>query len=156
MSNSAPFISWLLSAYDRELLSVKALFHVFDSVRCSSPQEIELVFEGAFGRIYGDKDGATLCFSPVESVECDLGEYGSQRIFSISDGPVFSKVVGRTLRSASLIQSLRDKTMVGVEMDFDEGAKVFIMNLGDEIFVFDVIPEKIIEEEQLVFYPVSK
>ncbi|MDE3739083.1 hypothetical protein PSH28_20980 [Pseudomonas resinovorans] len=149
-------ISWLLTVLGKKLLSVSALFHVFASERDSFPQEVGLLFEGSeVGKLYGGRDGASLSFSLSPIVGCDLGEYGKQDIFCVSGEPCYSSVVGRKLASASLVQSSVEEAVVGVVLSFDSGPCLSILNLGDELFVYNKIPEKIVISEGLSLISVS-
>lgn len=149
-------ISWLLTVLGKNLLSVNALFHIFASERDSFPQEVGLQFDDAeLGRLYGGSDGASLCFSLSPIVGCDLGEYGRQDAFCVSDEPRFSSVVGRELASASLVESSAEEAVIGIALSFDNGARLSILNLGDEIFIYDEIPEEIVISEGLGFISVS-
>ncbi|MCH5548606.1 hypothetical protein ACQJ22_27330 [Pseudomonas fragariae (ex Marin et al. 2024)] len=148
--------AWLLTALGKTLISVNALFHVFSSERDSAPQEVGLLFENSeIGRIYGGPDGASICFSFNSISSCDLGEYGRQDVFCVSGEPYFSDVVGRRLVSASLVQSLAEDAVVGVVLSFDNGFCLSILNLGDELFVYDDIPEEIVISEGVRLVSVS-
>lgn len=149
-------ITWLSTVLGKKLQSVNALFHVFSAERDTAPQEVGLLFENAeIGKLYGGPDGASLCFSLIPISSCDLGEYGRQDIFYISGEPYFSDVVGRKLVSASLVQSLAEYVVVGVALSFDNGFCLSILNLGDELFVYDEIPEEIVISEGLSLISVS-
>lgn len=49
--------------------------------------------------------------------------------------------------SASLVQSLAEDVVIGVALSFDNGFCLCILNLGDELFVCDKIPEEIMISE---------
>ncbi|WP_458718229.1 hypothetical protein [Pseudomonas gregormendelii] len=156
MKSLGLMVSWLLTVLGKELLSVNALLHIFASERDSSPQEFGLLFDDSeVGRFYGGPDGASLCFSLSPFFSCDLGEHGKQDIYCVSAKPYFSNVVGRRLVSASLVQSLAEKTVVGVALSFDSGFRLSILNLGDELFVYDAIPKDIVMSEELILISVS-
>lgn len=156
MNSPGLMIDWLLTVLGKKLLSVNALFHVFSSERDSVPQEVSLQFENSqIGKFYGGPDGASLCFSLNPISNCDLGEYGRQDIFCISGELYFSDVVGRRLVSASLVHSLVEGVVVGVTLSFDNGFCLSILNLGDELFVYDKIPEEIVISEGVSLISVS-
>ncbi|UMZ12297.1 hypothetical protein I9018_00890 [Pseudomonas sp. MPFS] len=149
-------VSWLLTVIGKKLLSVSALFHIFASERDSFPQEIGLFFEySEVGKLYGGRDGASLSFSLSQIVGCDLGEYGKQDILCVSDEPCYFSVVGRKLASASLVQSSVEEAVIGVVLSFDSGTCLSILNLGDELFVYDEVPEEIVISEAVSLIPVS-
>lgn len=148
MNSTRLMIDWLLAVLGKKLLSANALFHVFSSERDSAPQEIGLLFENSeIGKVYGGPDGASICFSLNPISNCDLGEYGRQEIFCISGELYFSDVVGRDLVSASLVQSLAENVVIGVVLSFDDDFCLSILNLGDELFIYDEIPEEIVISE---------
>ena len=156
MNSTRLMIAWLLTVLGKKLLSVNALFHIFDSERDSAPQEVGLLFENSeIGKLYGGSDGASICFSLNPISSCDLGEYGRQDIFCISGELYFSDVVGRRLVSASLVQSLAEDVVIGVALSFDNGFCLSILNLGDELFVYDEIPEEIVISEGVSLTSVS-
>lgn len=156
MNSPRLMIAWLLTVLGKKLLSVNALFHVFSSERDSAPQELCLLFENSeIGKLYGGPDGASICFSLNPISSCDLGEYGRQDIFNISGERYFFDVVGRRLVSASLVQSLAEDVVIGVALSFDNGFCLSILNLGDELFVYDEIPEEIVISEGVSLISVS-
>lgn len=156
MKFTGPMNAWLLTVLGKKLLSVDALFHVFLFERDSAPQEVGLIFENSeFGKIYGDPDGASTCFSLSPIRGCDLGEYGRQQVFRISGELYFSDVVGNKLVSASLVWSSRENVVIGVALSFDNGFCLSILNFGDELFVYDEIPEEIMISEGVRLASVS-
>jgi hypothetical protein len=151
-----PINAWLLTVFGKKLLSVNALFHVFSSEKDSAPQEVGLLFENSqIGKLYGGSDGASLCFSLNPISSCDLGEYGRQDIFCISDENYFSDVVGSRLVLASLVHSSAEDVVIGIALSFDNGFGLCILNLGDKLFVYDEIPEEIMTSEGVRFKSVS-
>ncbi|MFF7707571.1 hypothetical protein [Pseudomonas sp. NPDC007930] len=148
MSSTRLMVDWLLAVLGKKLLSVNALSHVFSFERDSAFQEIALLFENSeAGKVYGGPDGSSIFFSLNPISSCDLGEYGRQEIFCISDELYFSDVVGKYLVSASLVQSLTENLVIGVALSFDNDFCLFILNLGDELFIYDEIPEEIVISE---------
>ncbi|MEZ1318098.1 hypothetical protein QIW53_18920 [Pseudomonas fluorescens] len=147
---------WCLGVVGNKLLSVNALLHVFGSERSSAPQEISLQFENAqAGRIYCGSDGFTLCLSNEPIIECDLGEYGELTNFCISDDGCFADFIGLRLLSASVIQSSACGKIIGINFLFESDCCLSILNLGDELFVYEEIPQEIIASEDLELIPLS-
>ncbi|MCF5821988.1 hypothetical protein GIV44_25890 [Pseudomonas syringae] len=70
-------------------------------------------------------------------------------IFCISDEPLFSDVVGSRLASVKLLKSLTEEAVIGLFLSFDNKSNLCILNLGDELFVYDHLPESIVTDEQL-------
>lgn len=156
MTFTGPINTWLLTVFGKKLLSVNALFHVFSFERDSAPQEVGLLFENSqMGKLYGGSDGTSLYFSLNPISSCDLGEYGRLDIFCISGDIHFSDVVGSRLISASLVQTSAEDVVIGVVLSFDNGFCLCILNLGDELFVYDEIPEEIMTGEGVRLNSVS-
>ena len=133
-------------------MSVKALFHVFDLAVNGRPQEIELSFEySGLVRVFGGAGGASICFSPVPMSSCDLGEYGRQGIFDVSHESSFNDVVGSELKSVAVVKSFAMDAPVGVVFSFLNGSSVSVINLGDELFIFDQLSADLIFSEGLSF-----
>lgn len=142
--------AWLLAVLGKKLLSVNAIFHVFASRRDPFPQEVSFQFYGSeAGKFYGGGDGSSLLFSLGPIVGCDLGEYGRQDVFCVSGEPYFLNVVEKKLLSASLVQSSVAEAVIGVALSFDGDSCLSVLNLGDELFVYDEIPVEIIRSEGL-------
>ena len=147
---------WLQSAVGRKLLTVKGSFHVFNSERNQFGDEFEFFFEeGQHGKIFGNSDGASLRFSFDPADEFDMQEYGAAVVFCVSNDPCFVDVVGRQLVSAFAVVLSIEDVAIGVQLQFSENKKLSILNLGDELFVFNEVPEDLINEEKLIFIPVA-
>jgi len=148
------FYEWLHAAKGKPLLSIKALFHVFNETRNGCPQEIGFLFSGCkFGKFYCGSDGESIIFSLEPIVRRDLDEYGRNDIFSISDEFLFSRVIKDELITASLIYG-KNKN-VGISFLFKNNNSLIIINLGDELFCFDKIPIKIFLQESFLLNPLD-
>ena len=154
--------SFLVSAVGKKLLKVMGSFHVFDSERSQFPDELEFYFEGEMrGKIYGNSSGDALRFSLDSLVEFDMEEHGFVKNFCVSNEPCFMDVVGRKLESSLVVRSLEFEDRLnavdelGVQMQFCENHKLSILNLGDELYIFNEVPEKLIDEYKFVFIPVT-
>ena len=88
-------------------------------------------------------------FSLDPIVGCDLVKYGRQDVFCVSGEPYFLNVVEEKLLSASLVQSSVAEAVIGVALSFDGGSCLSVLNLGDELFVYDEIPVEIMRSEGL-------
>lgn len=133
------------------------MYHVLDSERDSFPQEIEFLFSGAqVGKVFGGSNGADLLFAQEAILSRDLGEYGRLDRFCVSDDFCFSKAVGSVLVSVLLVGSMVEDAIIGVSLSFSNGGILSVLNLGDEFFVYDHIPDNIRVSERLVFLPVSE
>ncbi|MFW7526308.1 hypothetical protein ACODM8_19530 [Vibrio ostreicida] len=113
----------------------------------SSPQELLFTFEGGSQvRIKCDQDGESIHFDNQTPVEANMAEYGQNMLCNCSNDNNFEYGIGRTVDQIELIVS--DKIIFGLLMTF-EGARSFtIINLGDELYVYDELPKNILEEEK--------
>ncbi|MFB3304729.1 hypothetical protein [Pseudomonas sp. AMR01] len=57
--------------------------------------------------------------------------------------------------SASLVQSLAEDVVIGIALSFDNYLYLSILNLGDELFFRDEIPEEIVISEGVSLISVS-
>ncbi|NRB68436.1 MAG: hypothetical protein HRU48_13885 [Vibrio sp.] len=130
------------------LLSVFALIHTFDGERdLSSPQELLFTFEGGSQvRIKCDKDGESIHFDNQTPVEANMAEYGQDILCNCSNNNNFKYGIGRTVDQIDLIVS--DKIIFGLLMTFEGARSITIINLGDELYVYDELPKNILEEEK--------
>ncbi|KJY81759.1 hypothetical protein TW84_23255 [Vibrio neptunius] len=130
------------------LLSVFALIHTFDGERdLSSPQELLFTFEGGSQvRIKCDQDGESIHFDNQTPVEANMAEYGQDILCDCSNDNNFEYGIGRTVDQIDLIVS--DKIIFGLLMTFEGARSITIINLGDELYVYDELPKNILEEEK--------
>jgi len=148
--NQNIFYKWLSNSIGKPLSQAKALFHVFNGTCDAMPQEIFLLFgECEFGKVHCSSDGESISVSLSALVGSDLGEYGRNEIFSISKNKPFVEVMQKKLISVSVLCSPEHKKEVGIFFVFENNHSFSIINLGDELFVFDCLPENIVTEEKL-------
>jgi len=144
------FYKWLSNSIGKPLSQAKALFHIFNGACSRMPQEISLLFgECEFGKVYCSSDGESISFSLSALVGRDLGEYGENEIFPISNNKPFVEVMQKKLISVSVLYSVECKKEVGIFFVFENNNSFSIINLGDELFIFDCLPENIVVEERL-------
>ncbi|WP_256347281.1 hypothetical protein [Pseudomonas gingeri] len=140
----------MLDVLGRKLLSTDVLMHVYAGKKDTYPQQVSFLFDGYMPmRIYGGGNGESLCFSLDDIVGVDLGEYGGQVVFNASGEPCFSKVVGQRLVSVSTVNASAGRELIGLFFSFDNEECLSILNLGDELFVYEKIPEEIVTGEGL-------
>lgn len=78
--------------------------------------------------------------------EQDIGEYGYARILDANHLSPWDKIVGSGL--IKLENLISDSWVIGVNLTFENGT-VYLMNLGDDLYVFDQEPSKIIADENI-------
>jgi hypothetical protein len=151
------FKLWLSSLIGEKLVSVIGLFHIFNNQVNGLAQEIGFMFENVkFGKLFCDSDGETLCYSSKRIVVCDMKEYGRQETISMYDNFIFKNAIGKRLSSINLIYSCLSNKIIGTLFLFEHGISFCIMNLGDELFVYEDIPKHIFLEENLKTISIKK
>ncbi len=149
-------INWLNSIVDQRLIEVIALVHVFkEHEDINSPQAIYLVIENNMsGSIECESDGESIAYNPEIPAEVDLGEHGKTVLKNISNTGSWSKCVGNILDSSFLLLADND-VCIGARLLFQSGNSIDIVNLGDELCIYDSLPKNIIEEERIVIKKVT-
>ena len=153
---SEAFKSWLIGCIGLRLILALGLFHVFESKKNGAPQAVSLLFDGeGCGTLKCASDGASIAYSSEAVSECNLGEYGAEKIFSLVDDEIFSSVIGAELISASLVMSTAEEAVAGVFLRFGNSESLSFVNLGDDLFVYKEIPPEIVKCEGLEFVRLS-
>jgi len=147
---------WLINCVGLRLLLALGLFHVFESKKNGTPQAVSLLFDGAgFGTLKCAPDGSSISHSADAVTECDLGEFGAEKIFSLVDDEVFSSIIGEELTSVSLVVSSVEESVVGIFLRFENSESLSLVNLGDDLFIYKEIPSEIVRCEGLEFMRLS-
>lgn len=149
-------IKWLYSIIGQKLAGVIALIHVYDEHEDNeSPQAIYLKFENDLGgNLECASDGESILYSPKLPAETDLGEYGKEILKDISNTELWCECVGSSLVS-SFVLFANGNVSIGVRLIFQSGKSIDIVNLGDEIYIYNFLPRHIVEEENITFDKVS-
>jgi hypothetical protein len=150
---SEEFRNWLLNAIDSKLISVSALIYLPESEReIFSPQELLLVFEsGKQMKLSCGSDGESLVGNNQELVPIDLGEYGKEIVKDVSYLACVENLIGHVLRDVKLIKSSGNSYLMGLQFSFENNLSVVVVNLGDDLFVFESLPEEIAREEEITY-----
>ena len=152
----ADLVGWLQGVVGKGLTSVRASIHVYEGVGdYDNPQELEIQFSSGGRRKFRcSNDGVSIDSDPTELVDCDMAEYGKQVIEDLSDSPIWKDVISRALVGAVLIRSSVASSVVGVQFRFEGGLAVSVLNLGDELYIFQEIPSQLISDQEIEFFPV--
>ena len=139
---------WLIGCLGRKLDAVNALIYTHkDEKDVLNPIALALHFSSLVpGQVRGCGDGESIEWLDSELVPLDLGEYGHATVENVSDSPVWSSVIGCNLVDLYFLESAVSSCIVGWQFVFDSGAAISIVNWGDELFVFDTIPNEILKE----------
>lgn len=147
---------WLSCAIGRELVSVLAQVYCYEGKKDHAhPQSLDIAFSDTHGKIECATDGASLAWSQEALSQIDMAEYGTEVIDDLSEDIHWRSAIGRKLKNARLVTSALDKLTVGIQLKFEGGTTVSILNLGDEISLFGEIPRDIFHDEKLDFIDVS-
>lgn len=84
-----------------------------------------------------------------------MNEYGHQTLEDISGSSVWGKAKDQILINAEFIKSSFEGASVGVKLSFENNIYISIVNLGDELFVFEQIPKEVVHDQGLYFIPVK-
>jgi hypothetical protein len=111
------------------------------------PHAVRMQFLGASGlTFFCHSDGETLAWNSSELSEVDLGEYGKELVIELADRLPWSGLIAKTLTSVSEFVS-PGELVVGYEFIFEPGGYLLLLNLGDELAIFDRPQERIFTEE---------
>lgn len=134
--------NWLKSLHGQEFRSVEALVYVYGDVEnIEHPQAVSLKFSLSESNIIEcDSDGDSIKVSRGNIVESDLEEFGREVIKDFSTHEIWSKFIGKRVSSSFLIESV-GQVKAGIGFEFEDGNSIYILNLGDELFIFNKFDE---------------
>lgn len=142
----------------KRLKSVHCLVYSYnESDSLDDVQEILMEFEGLpyLMKVSGGGDGASIVLTTSPLREVNMEKYGKLVIKRISSNNLFANAIDRKVVSFYCIYSGVEKVTAGVGFEFDNTMKFSIVNLGDQLFVFNEIPTYICKSEQLAFVPIK-
>ena len=73
----------------------------------------------------------------------------------MSDSCSFYRYIGRVVSKVFAIYSDIDKALIGLKLVFDDGLNLIIINLGDELNVFNTLPLQYVQEECIDYLEIS-
>ncbi|WP_426817035.1 hypothetical protein ACP3TC_18785 [Winslowiella sp. 2C04] len=148
---------WGRNVIGSKLCSVNGLVYIYETADLEHPQQLQLIFSGINrgGSFRCGKDGATLALTELPMQESDLGEYGKEVIMDMSDSCSFYRYIGRVVSKVFAIYSDIDKALIGLKLVFDDGLNLIIINLGDELNVFNTLPLQYVQEECIDYLEIS-
>ncbi len=130
----------------RRLLSVFVLTHAMDDeVDLSSIESLLLLFEDNYQlRIGCDLDGESILIDNKTPSESDMKEYGRNVLYNISSHEQIKSAIGETIDFIEVI--VEGDIMFGVSMRFNDFCCITAINLGNELYLYNDIPSKILAE----------
>ncbi|EPY93787.1 hypothetical protein L799_24805 [Enterobacter roggenkampii EC_38VIM1] len=140
----------------RKLRNVNGLIYIYNVPELGAPQQLQFVFfdENQNVAFRCGLDGASLELTDLPMQENDLGEYGKEEIMDLSNSCFFHKVIGKILLRFYAIYSEIEQKVIGAKLFFDEGLTLAIINLGDEIKVFDSLSMEYERDEKIIYIDV--
>ncbi|WP_409308718.1 hypothetical protein [Pectobacterium sp. B1J-3] len=133
---------WASSVIDEHLLDVRGLIYVFDKPDFYHPQKLQFIFSNT-EKLFSfmcSKDGSSLELTDSPIQESDLGEYGKEIIMDLSNITLFIDYIGKRLLEIYSIFSSVEDAFVGIKFVFEGDLNLIIVNLGDEINIFNSLP----------------
>lgn len=140
----------------RKLQNVNGLIYIYNVPDLGAPQQLQLVFFSENQSIVFrcGLDGASLELSDLPMQEKDLGEYGKEVIMDLSNSCFFQKFIGKILLQFYVIYSEVEQKLIGAKLFFDEGLTLVIINLGDEIKIFEALSMEYERDEKVNYIDV--
>lgn len=140
---------WGRDVIGRKLFTVNGLVYFYENPDLEHPQQLQFIFSGTNREVSFrcGKDGATLALTELPMQESDLGEYGKEVIMSMSGSCLFRRYLGRVVSKISVIYSDAEKAIIGIKLVFDGELDLIIINLGDELNIFNSLPLQYEQEE---------
>lgn len=134
---------WAQNIVGKKLIEVRGLIYFLDKPDFDHPQQIQLIFS-KFENLLSlkcSRDGATLEFTDHPIQESNLGEYGKEVLLDISCMHPLDNYINKTLLKLLAVFSLVENAYIGIKFIFEEGDEgFFILNVGDEINILEVLP----------------
>ena len=139
---------WVCGVRGRVLERVVGEFHEFEGEIDPEPLRLWLHFEGANPiRFFGASDGWFLKGDGSAPFEVDMGKEGKTKILDITGERSWKPCVGSLVSGVNLLRSSESNLPFGLELIFEPGHVMFILNWGDEMWVSEGMPPDARPEE---------
>lgn len=102
---------------------------------------------GAGVRLLGSSDGMHLRCDQEFPWPFDMQEDGAYVLISLSGRNPWSMVRGQSITQLSEVVSNETGDAIGVGLEGGGGCVLFLLHLGDELKVFDVLPSEVVAQE---------
>lgn len=136
----------------KKLKEVNALVYFLNEEDTYHPQELQFVFfaKNLTIKFSTDSDGSSLILSNGGLLERDFGENGKEIVKNFSSDFRFEKIINKEILNFNPIYSKKEKSIIGFYFLFEKESKIYILNLGDDIFIFDNTPDFLLKEEAIL------
>lgn len=145
--------NWFANYYGKKLIDVKASIFVFEGVKYKiHPLDLILYFESEKPiSLSTDVTKEEICLSKDTNYEVDMSEYGSCVLASFSHQDLWKKLIGKKLYDIQIVISGYNHNELGLSLIFENNLQVSIMAGGDEMYIYEEIPDDWIRTEKLFF-----
>ncbi|MBS9438121.1 hypothetical protein EAE91_13435 [Photorhabdus noenieputensis] len=149
---------WGAQIIGKPLKSVYGLIHIYDIVDVEHPQELSIEFceiDNSPKKLLCGPNGTSIVLCEGELSENDLGEYGKEIVMDLSNLKIFDGLIGKPLSYINTIYSEIEQDIIGFMFVFYNYGQFSVMNLGDEIYMFNHIPDSLLKDEEISLIKVS-
>ena len=142
ITSLAQYREWAQRVLGKRLSGIKGVIYIFETPYIEHPQQLQFIFSSVDNAVSFQcgKDGSSLELTDSPLKDTDLGEYGKEVIMDISNLPSLSNVLHKTLLKAYVLFSSVEESYIGLSFLFEGGSELFVLNVGDEINIFDFLP----------------
>jgi hypothetical protein len=113
------------------------------------PIEISFELEGIILSIRGASDGESIevAYGKIQKFsQIDMDDLGKTKIDTLSQNEPYNKCVGYVLEKLSILENRLSFNISGINFDFSGGSSLCVVNLGDDLWTFDHIPDYILAD----------
>lgn len=144
--------NFLFDFVGEKVISVLGLFYLLEGEKdIDDPQELQINFSsGRSLKIYCSPDGASICCESGYIVARNLGDFGEEIVEDVSYMTPWENLVGDQIIDVCVAKSSIEKASIGIRLGFGK-ENVSVLNLGDDLYVFEDVPETIVRDQGLEF-----
>ncbi|MCW7547869.1 hypothetical protein OO184_07950 [Photorhabdus sp. APURE] len=149
---------WGVEITGKRLKSVYGLIYIYDIADVEHPQELSIKFcetDNSPKKLLCSPNGTSIVLCKGELRESDLGEYGKETVMDLSNFKIFDGLIGKPLSYVNAIYSEIEQDIIGFMFVFYDYGQFSVMNLGDEIYMFNHIPDSLLKDEGISLIKVN-
>lgn len=148
--------SALCKSIGQLLCSIEGLFYIpsgSSDLSMKNLDQLRIKIGSCYIRFTCNNDGESLAIDQYELCPKDLGQYGSFCSFDLSNNKMFSDLMNTKLLNVYVLKSYGKKYEIGYIFEFEPRTLV-ICNWGDELSVWDRVPETYFDDEGIQADPI--